>query len=315
MSFAGVLLSERAILVRECRRLSHLSWPLARLPAPPTSQSRKDRSRPLHIVAAKKGKGGGKKGGGGQQKGPGSLMDIPKPPEPWNDPEIIMENLLLIESFRRKVGRPLLEGELEIQEIAESLWKAPMAILSSNDGDSDGEPPVYNYANEAALSLMGFEKLEDVIGSPCSATAGNEQALAARGELMGEVLEKGSMEVGPLKRQTPKGEPVELLEATLWAVEAPTGETLGSAIAIYKWIGSDGKEGGPRSEAPSAEDSAEHSASVPPEDLAAAEASAAEQAQVVRDLKESKGLGNSSPEVQAAVDELLERKAVVERLK
>ena len=46
-----------------------------------------------------------------------------------------------------------------------------------------------------------------------------------------------------------------------------------------------------------------------------AEASAAEQAQVVRDLKESKGLGNSSPEVQAAVDELLERKAVVERLK
>ncbi len=50
-----------------------------------------------------------------------------------------------------------------------------------------------------------------------------EQALAARGELMGEVLEKGSMEVGPLKRQTPKGEPVELLEATLWAVEAPTG--------------------------------------------------------------------------------------------
>ena len=47
--------------------------------------------------------------------------------------------------------RPLLEGELEIQEIAETLWKAPMAILSSNDGDSDGEPPVYKYANEVQL--------------------------------------------------------------------------------------------------------------------------------------------------------------------
>lgn len=56
--------------------------------------------------------------------------------------------------------RPLLEGELEIQEIAETLWKAPMAILSSNDGDSEGEPPVYRYANEVCprgmLSLLGL---------------------------------------------------------------------------------------------------------------------------------------------------------------
>ena len=55
------------------------------------------------------GKGGGKKGGGGQKKGPGSLADIPKPPEPWKDPEVIMENLLLVESFRRKVGRSVLK--------------------------------------------------------------------------------------------------------------------------------------------------------------------------------------------------------------
>ena len=50
------------------------------------------------------------------------------------------------------VCRPLLEGELEIQEIAETLWKAPMAILSSNDGDSDGEPPVFKYANEVGMT-------------------------------------------------------------------------------------------------------------------------------------------------------------------
>ena len=46
--------------------------------------------------------------GGGQKKGAGSLADIPKPPEPWKDPEVIMENLLLVESFRRKVGRSVL---------------------------------------------------------------------------------------------------------------------------------------------------------------------------------------------------------------
>lgn len=47
----------------------------------------------------------------------------------------------------------------------------------------------------------------------------------------------------------------------------------------------------------------------------AAEAAAAEQAQTVRELKEGKGLENSDPEVQAAVDELLKRKAAVDKLK
>ena len=46
-----------------------------------------------------------------------------------------------------------------------------------------------------------------------------------------------------------------------------------------------------------------------------AEAAAAEQAQTVRELKEGKGLENSNPEVQAAVDELLKRKAAVDKLK
>lgn len=53
----------------------------------------------------------GKAKKGGQKKGPGSLMDIPKPQaeeiakEPYEETEVIMDNLLLIESFSRNVGR------------------------------------------------------------------------------------------------------------------------------------------------------------------------------------------------------------------
>ncbi|KAK9818548.1 hypothetical protein WJX74_004619 [Apatococcus lobatus] len=305
---------------RACLRTVRASWPLT-LPfhsARTAFRLGRDQARPLLVVAAKKGKGGGKKGGGGQKKGPGSLADIPKPPEPWKDPEVIMENLLLVESFRRKVGRPLLEGELEIQEIAETLWKAPMAILSSNDGDSEGEPPVFRYANEAALTLMGFDKLEDMIGAPSQArTDDSAEAQAGRERLMAEMLEKGFLDVQtPLKRHTLQGQPIQAQEATLWAVEAPTGELLGSAIAMWRWVGADGKERGPRA-APSeeAQESPDQSSAEPSEQLAAAEAAAAEQAQAVRELKEGKGLDNSSSEVQAAVDELLKRKAAVDKLK
>ncbi len=53
----------------------------------------------------------GKAKKGGQKKGPGSLMDIPKQQaeeiikEPYEETEVIMDNLLLIESFSRNVGR------------------------------------------------------------------------------------------------------------------------------------------------------------------------------------------------------------------
>lgn len=53
----------------------------------------------------------GKQKKGGQKKGPGSLMDIPKEKaaetilEPWQETDVIMGNLLLIESFNRIVGR------------------------------------------------------------------------------------------------------------------------------------------------------------------------------------------------------------------
>lgn len=59
----------------------------------------------------------GKSKKGGQKKGPGSLMDIPVKEdgpskkaeeialEPWQETEVIMDNLLLVESYSRNVGR------------------------------------------------------------------------------------------------------------------------------------------------------------------------------------------------------------------
>jgi hypothetical protein len=53
---------------------------------------------------------------------------------------------------------------------------------------------------------------------------------------------------------------------------------------------------------------------VPPEEIAAAEAAVAAQAQVVRELKEVQGLANTSEEVEAAVAVLLEKKAALAAL-
>lgn len=46
-----------------------------------------------------------KKKGGGKKKQAGSLMDPPKPAAPYLQTEVIMHNLLMVESYKRKVGR------------------------------------------------------------------------------------------------------------------------------------------------------------------------------------------------------------------
>lgn len=49
--------------------------------------------------------GGGGKGKGGQKKGGSSIADLLKPKEPWERTEVVMQNLILVENHRRKVGR------------------------------------------------------------------------------------------------------------------------------------------------------------------------------------------------------------------
>ncbi len=48
---------------------------------------------------------GGKKGGGNQKKGGSAISDLLKPKQPFEQTEVVLQNLLLIENHRRKVGR------------------------------------------------------------------------------------------------------------------------------------------------------------------------------------------------------------------
>lgn len=97
-------------------------------------------------------------------------MDIPKadkpaeeaPLEPWQATPVIMNNLLLVESYSRNVGRPLLEGEVELTEIAQELWEAPFALLSHEQLEESSEP-VFSYANKARAPEMQPCKSVDFI--------------------------------------------------------------------------------------------------------------------------------------------------------
>lgn len=328
-------------LRRRCCRPSSLLRPpplaLSPLQAPPPLPPLLPLLRPHHrrrlasfpAPAAKKGGGG--KGGGGQKKGP-SL--IPKEKPPYATVDAVMLTLLLVESFRRAVGRPLIgggpeddseEGGLEISAAPRALYEFPCAVLAHDRFScGEGEEPKFTYANLAAQKV--FEaSWGELVGMESRKSAELDDAAAQedRRGLLDRAAATGEAQTGYRGwRVSAKGTKFEIQDGVLFNVKSPSGEDVGQAVVFGHWKYEDGSEGGPNAPSTSSSSSppdasaaaAAASASPPAQSLEAAEAAVAEQAAAVRALKDS-GKANADPEVSAAVEELLRRKAVVAGIK
>lgn len=248
-----------------------------------SAAARPGRRLATKVEAAKKGG----KGGGGQKK-PGSLLPA-KPKMPYASADVIMHNLLLIESFSRQLGRPMMD-DADITEIGKLLWEAPYGLISSDryNTEEEGAQPKVVYANQAALDALEAE-WHAVVGKPLGEFG------AAEEDPFG----------GKLKSSSDKS--FKLLNTSAWKVEAPSGKIMGEAAVFDSWEYDDGTIAGPG--APVADP-------LPPtaDELAVAEAAVAAQAEVVRQLKQDQGLGNKDPKVVAEVAVLMERKQALDKL-
>lgn len=251
-----------------------------------------------------------KKKGGGKKKQAGSLMDPPKAAAPYLQTEVIMHNLLMVESYKRKVGRPIMD-DAEIHEIAKLIWEAPYGVVS-HDIESDPANPKYDYANKAALELFQAS-WEELIGQPSSCTIEDmNQNIEDRQKLLKRAQEDGSASVHSLWRKGLQGRPVCISNGLLWNIEAPSGSLIGQAIAIHEWEFEDGTRGGPIAEENAVDQRKEKAASA--EEVGNAEQQVTQQADHVRQLKEVEGLAKGDPVLDEAIAELLQRKQTLEQL-
>ena len=181
------------------------------------------------------------------------------------------------------------------------------------EGGEDG--PKFNYANAAALTL--FEgNWDDLIGLPSSQSAEDAAEVQAdRDRLLAQSREAGFIEGYEGWRVSRAGTRYLVKNATIWEVKSLNDESLGQAAVFTEWELEDGTA---CSTLTAQDEGADGGADGGPPPVAVtleeAEAAVAEQGAVVRDLKAQDGMTNASPEVQAAVAVLLERKAVLEGL-
>ena len=219
------------------------------LSAPPCFTSTPKQPRSAHartqfIVQAAKKKGGGGGGNNKQKKSAGSLATPPKPQlKPYLSTPVIMQNLLLIESYYRKVGKPLFEQEVEISDVAQVLWDCPYPVLA-HDAATEDPGPIFVYANKAGLDLFEAE-WEHLIGTPSTKSAEPITDIQEdRAAALASAMQNGYIDDYEGNRISFKGTKFRISGATLFNVEAPSGERVGQAVVIRGWEYEDGRKGG-----------------------------------------------------------------------
>ena len=184
-------------------------------------------------------------------------------------------------AFEARTGKPLDASLAGAGDLPKALYKAPVCVMVVS-----GE--TISYANDAACEFAG-KKHTELIGSATTlpATVADGYDSSYEKKIEGNTIQK----------------------AKRWAISKMAvvdGELVtedqGVGYAFEAWVrDEDGalcRPGGV--------------VEAPPIDPAEIQAKIDSQAAVVRDLKEEQGLGNSDPEVKAAVAELLRLKALLE---
>jgi len=147
----------------------------------------------------------------------------------WANPAIIEWSQLLLNSFRRWIGRELLEraGGLDYQ--AHALFQSPFAVVSHGME----EDPLLNYGNQVALELWELT-WERLVKTPSRLTT----ELVNRAErewMLEQARSRGYIDTYQGVRITSTGRRFLVENALIWNVVDEKGQRVGQAATFSQW--------------------------------------------------------------------------------
>ena len=136
---------------------------------------------------------------------------------------------LILDSFERLLGRPLINRTADAHADAQALYDAPFAVLS-HDTQSD---PILNYANATTLRLWQTTP-ETLFKTPSRLTA-EPMARDARDRVMAEVTAKGFISGYEGVRISATGRRFEIRNVIIWNLYDATSTYAGQAATFDQW--------------------------------------------------------------------------------
>jgi hypothetical protein len=152
-----------------------------------------------------------------------------KDAERWADPAVIRWNQLLLDSFRRWLGRDLIERKGSPEEQAKALYQASFVVVS-HGMEAD---PILNYGNKVALDLWELD-WERFTKTPSRLTA-EPVNQSERARMLARAQEKGFIDDYKGVRISGTGKRFLVEQAIIWNVVGAEGEPIGQAATFSTW--------------------------------------------------------------------------------
>ncbi|MFZ4640895.1 MAG: MEKHLA domain-containing protein [Nodosilinea sp.] len=132
-------------------------------------------------------------------------------------------------SFRRRLGKDLVDPALTPLEAARVIYYAPYVVVSHGVGAD----PIFNYGNQAALQLFAMDWSEfTALPSRQSAELPNQ---AERAQILATVTAQGFIEHYGGIRIDRTGRRFRIQDVTVWNLEDNQGSDYGQAALYSQW--------------------------------------------------------------------------------
>ena len=149
--------------------------------------------------------------------------------EPWKDPEVQAWSQLLLDSFRRWLGRDLIDRGGTSADQARSLFQASFVVVSHGTEDD----PVLNYGNQMALDL--WEMTWELLCRTPSRMTAEPLNQAERARMLEQAAVQGFIEDYRGVRVSATGRRFLVERATVWNVVDCEGHGWGQAATFRDW--------------------------------------------------------------------------------
>lgn len=147
----------------------------------------------------------------------------------WQQPEMIRWSQILVSSYQRLLGKPLIPPMDSPGELAYELYHAPFVVVSHDTQ----EDPIFNYGNHTALQLWSISWAE-LLTTPSRLSA-EPVNRTTRARMLKEAATKGYLDNYQGVRITTTGKRFAIAQAVIWNLRDETDAPCGQAATFSHW--------------------------------------------------------------------------------
>jgi MEKHLA domain-containing protein len=148
---------------------------------------------------------------------------------PWQQPRVIHQSTLILESYRHWLGEELLSHPADWEETAHLLFEAPFVVVSHGLG----KDPILNYGNRQALELWEMT-WDSFIQTPSRLTA-EILSRPERAAMLKKVSAQGFSKDYRGVRVSSSGRRFRIEQAVIWNILDKKHHPFGQAAAFHRW--------------------------------------------------------------------------------